>query len=106
MSMRGPPGSFRPTDSRMAPPENLPGLLIVDGTTRDCAGVIAALEKTMGELPEGTTILAIVADVPSRIDVHAWADRKGHSVTSDRPEDGRYQLRIVKGRRTASAPGS
>ena len=105
-STRGLPGSFRPTDSRMAPPENPPGLLVVDGTTRDCAGVLAALEMTMRELPEGATIVAIVADVPSRIDVHAWAHRKGHSVTSDRAEEGRYRLRIVKGRRTAPASGS
>lgn len=89
----------------MAPPVDPPGLVVVDGTTRDCAGVIAALEKTMRELPDGGTILAIVADVPSRIDVHAWAHRKGHAVTSDRAEDGRFRLTIVKLRRTAPAPG-
>ena len=89
MSTLGLPGSFRPTEIGMAPPEGSPGPVVIDGTTRDCAGVIAALERTMRELPEGGTVLAIVADVPSRIDVHAWADRKGHSITTDRPEDGR-----------------
>ena len=88
----------------MASPEGPLGPVVVDGTTRDCAGVIAALEKTMRELPEGAVVLALVADVPSRIDVHAWADRKGHAITSDRPEDGHYQLRIVKGHRGVPAP--
>ncbi len=83
----------------MAPPEPAPGTVVVDGTTRDCAGVIAALEKTMRELPEGTTVLALVADVPSRIDVHAWAERKGHTIGSDLPENGRFRLMICKGHR-------
>ena len=86
----------------MDPPGVPPGTIVVDGTTRDCAGVIAALEKTMRELPEGATVLALVADVPSRIDVHAWADRKGHTIGSDHLEDGRYRLTIVKGRRGPS----
>ena len=87
----------------MASPGETSGLIVVDGTTHDCAGVIAALEKTMRELPEGAALLALVADVPSRIDVHAWADRKGHSIRSDVPENGHFRLTIVKGRRAPAA---
>lgn len=90
----------------MAPREAPPGVVVVDGTTRDCAGVIAELEKTMRELPEGAVVLALVADVPSRIDVHAWAERKGHTIPADRSENGRFQLTIVKGHRSASPPNS
>jgi TusA-related sulfurtransferase len=74
---------------------------VVDGTRRECAGVIAALEKAMRGLSDGAAVRALVADVPSRIDVHAWAERKGHSIPVDRRESGRFQLTIVKGGRRA-----
>lgn len=76
----------------------LPGSVrIVDGTARECTGVIAALEKVMRELPDGAMVCALVADVPSRIDVHAWAGRKGHAITVDRIGSGRFELTILKG---------
>ena len=90
----------------MAPSEASPGVTVVDGTTRDCAGILAALEKTMRELPDGATVLALIPDVPSRIDVHAWAERKGHTISSDRPENGRFELTIVRGCRASGPPNT
>ena len=69
---------------------------MIDGTTRECAGVIAALERAMSGLREGATVRAIVADVPTRIDVRAWAERKGHAVPSERRDAGRFYLTIIK----------
>jgi len=84
------------------------GVVIVDGTARECTGVIAALEHAMDNLGDGETVEALVADVPSRVDVRAWAERKGHAIPSERREAGRFRLTIIKGaagggtRRTSS----
>ena len=79
----------------MAGTEPSGDFVVVDGTTRECAGVIAALEKSVRSLRTETTLLAIVGDVPSRIDVLAWAARKGHRVLSERRESGRFLLTIA-----------
>jgi len=79
-----------------------PGVF-VDGTRRECTGIIAELETAMAGLRDGAKVRALVADVPSRIDVLAWAERKGHAVPVDRKEAGRFHLTIVKaGRRGRS----
>ena len=70
---------------------------VVDGTRRECTGLIAALEKELRSVPAGAPIRAIVGDVPTRIDVHAWAERKGHAIESEVREAGRFHLTIVKG---------
>ena len=70
--------------------------VVVDGTRRECAGVIAVLERTMETLPEGATVEAVVGDVPTHIEVLAWAERKGHAVANDRREERRFRLEIVK----------
>lgn len=77
---------------------------VVDGTRRECAGVIAELEKTLAGLPEGVAVRALVAEVPNRIDVYAWAERRGHSIPIERREGHRYQLIIVKGGRRPRPP--
>jgi len=78
-------------------------LATVDGTRKECAGVIAALEKAMRGLPDGAAVRALVADVPNRIDVYAWAERKGHAIPADRRESARFELIIVKGGRRPRA---
>lgn len=69
----------------------------VDGTLKECTGIIAALEKAMQRLEEGAAVRAIVADVPSRIDVHAWAERKGHAIPRDVHHVRGFILTVVKG---------
>jgi TusA-related sulfurtransferase len=73
--------------------------LTVDGTGKTCKGVIAKLETGLQGLPPGCLVRAIVGDVPTRIDVLAWADRKGHRVLEDRSGRARYELLISKGTR-------
>jgi TusA-related sulfurtransferase len=85
------PGEARPSSD-----------VFVDGTRKECTGVIAALEKAMGSVGAGATVRALVRDVPSRIDVRAWAERKGHAILADRKEPRGFQLTIIKaGRRPA-----
>jgi len=80
------------------------GVTVVDGTRRECTGVIAALENAMDGLQDGATVRAFVADVPSRVDVHAWAERKGHAIPREERHAGRFELTIVKGGRRGRSP--
>ncbi len=72
-------------------------LRLIDGTKKECKGVLAVLETVLGPMPNGSRVRAWVADVPSRIDVRAWAERRGHRIDSDVREDGHFEMVIVKG---------
>ncbi|MDE1835092.1 MAG: hypothetical protein KGJ23_00580 [Euryarchaeota archaeon] len=76
-----------------------PVALTIDGTDRTCKGVIAKLETGLHDLPVGSLFMAIVGDVPTRVDVRAWADRRGHRVLEDRTRDrgGGFELLLAKG---------
>jgi len=80
--------------------------LTVDGTLLTCKGAIARLETELSVLPTGTLARVLVNDVPSRIDVRAWADRKGHRIVSDIHENERFEIVLAKGERSVSAPSS
>ena len=61
-----------------------------------CTGLITELEKTLRELPVGTRVSAVAPDVPTRVDVLAWAGRKGHRIISDQREGFASRLVIEK----------
>ena len=42
--------------------------LVVDGTAKTCKGVIAGLERGMSDLATSDVVLAIVDDIPTRLD--------------------------------------
>jgi TusA-related sulfurtransferase len=71
--------------------------LTVDGTALTCKGAIAKLETEFANLPPGTVARVVLGDVPSRIDVRAWADRKGHRILEDARQGERFELLIAKG---------
>lgn len=77
-------------------------VLTVDGTVLTCKGAIAKLETEFAHLPSGSLARVIVNDVPSRIDVRAWAERKGHQLVRDARQGERFELLIAKG----ETPGS
>jgi TusA-related sulfurtransferase len=76
---------------------------LVDGTSKQCTGVIAGLESAMKRLPDGSVVEALVADVPSRIEVHAWAERRGHAISAERRDAGRFRITVVKAGRPGGA---
>lgn len=80
--------------------------LTVDGTLLSCKGAIARLEKEFSSLPSGTLARVVVGDVPSRIDLHAWAARKGHHVVEDARQGERFELIIAKGGVPTGDPSS
>jgi len=69
----------------------------VDGTALSCKGAIAKLETEFSQLPSGSMARVLLGDVLTRIDVRAWAHRKGHSVVQDAHRDEVFELLIVKG---------
>lgn len=79
----------------------------VDGTLLTCKGAIAKLETEFVGLPSGTVARVLLNDVPTRIDVRAWADRKGHRVLDDTRRGEVFELLIAKDghQMPAMAPG-
>ena len=71
--------------------------LTVDGTLLTCKGAIARLESTFCDLPSGTLVRVLVNEIPNRIDVRAWADRKGHPIVEEVRRNEMFELYIVKG---------
>jgi len=68
----------------------------VDGTLLTCKGAIAKLETEFSSRPSGTVARVLLNDVPTRIDVHAWAGRKGHRVLEDVRRGDAFELLIAK----------
>ncbi len=77
--------------------------LTVDGTLLTCKGAIARLEEKFSDLPTGSLARVLVSDVPTRIDLRAWADRKGHRVVDDVRRGDGFELFILKGGRPAGS---
>ena len=77
-------------------------VLTVDGTLLTCKGAIARLEKEFSSLPAGSLARVLVNDVPSRIDVRAWADRKGHRIVNDVRQGEAFELLIARGERSGT----
>jgi TusA-related sulfurtransferase len=73
--------------------------LTVDGTLLNCKGAIARLEQKFADLPPGSLARVLVNDVPNRIDVRAWADRKGHRIVDEARRGEVFELFIAKGER-------
>ncbi|MCL4364741.1 sulfurtransferase TusA family protein [Candidatus Marsarchaeota archaeon] len=69
--------------------------LEIDGRRKSCIGLIAELEKAMCE-SNISRITVIVQDVPTKIDIYAWAKRKGHRIDAETPYDGIFKMGIVK----------
>lgn len=77
---------------------------VVDGTAKTCKGVIAGLERGMSDLAEGDVVLAIVDDIPTRLDVHAWAQRKSHRILEELRRGSGYAFYIAKGGSSSGPP--
>jgi TusA-related sulfurtransferase len=73
----------------------------VDGTLLTCKGAIARLEEKFSGLPSGSLARVVVNDIPNRIDVRGWADRKGHRIVEEVRRGTAFELLIAKGGRPA-----
>jgi TusA-related sulfurtransferase len=74
------------------------GWAIVDGRGKNCAGVLAALNRQVENAPQAF-VEAIVADSLNVYDVLAWAEQGGHQLLTQRKDpDGTTRLLILPGR--------
>ena len=68
--------------------------LVIDGTGKTCAGILAALTEQVGQ-DKSTFIEVIVPDVLNTYDVIVWAETGGHDVLTRRKDaDGSTRILI------------
>jgi TusA-related sulfurtransferase len=75
----------------------------VDGRPLTCKGAIARLEETFSRIPPDSLVRVLVNDVPSRVDVRAWADRKGHRIVEEVRRGDEFELLVAKGTRAMAS---
>ena len=71
--------------------------MLLDATKKNCKGVITELEKVMVTLKSGDKVETIVYGIPNKMDVYAWAKRKGHTIESSEREGVNFKMVVVKG---------
>ena len=69
------------------------GWVVIDGTGKSCAGILAALTEQV-ERDRESIVEVIIPDVLNRYDVIVWAEKGSHSVLTQR-EDAAGSLRIL-----------
>ena len=69
------------------------GWLVIDGTGKTCAGIIAALSKQV-ERDASSFIEVIIPDVLNTYDVMAWAEKGNHSILTQR-KDANHATRML-----------
>jgi len=77
--------------------------LVVNPDGRSCKGIIAALEDATRYLEPGSLIEVVVTDVLNRIDVLAWARRKGHVVVREAWSRPGCRILLERGGRSREA---
>jgi len=83
-----------------------PPTVEVQARPGDCTGLLADLEKTMRRLPPGGRILTVAPDIPTRIEILAWAGRKGHRVRAEPVDGAATRLFIEKVAPSAGVPAT
>lgn len=79
------------------------GWAIVDGRGKNCAGVLAALNRQVESSPDAF-VEAILADALNIYDVRLWAEQAGHHLLTQRQDpDGTLRLLIQPSRAKALA---
>ena len=61
------------------------GWIVIDGTGKSCAGIIAALSEQL-ERDNASFIEVIIPDVLNSYDVLVWAEKGNHSVLTQRKD--------------------
>ncbi|MEM0120171.1 MAG: hypothetical protein QW514_06335 [Thermoprotei archaeon] len=69
---------------------------LVDGTKKNCKGVVAQLVDIMEQAGVGTVVDAIVPDPVNREEVIAWAKRRGYTIVADSRRGNIYVLSVMK----------
>ena len=70
--------------ANVAPATN--GWVVIDGTGKTCAGILAALQEHVESSP-GTFVEVVIPDVLNTYDVNLWAERGSHTVITQRHDE-------------------
>ena len=69
---------------------------LVDGTKKNCRGIVAQLVDIMGQVDVGVVVDAVVPDPVNRDEVVNWAKRKGYTIVADSKRGNVFVLSITK----------
>ena len=67
--------------------------IIIDGTGKTCAGIIAALSKQISE-DTSSFVEVIIPDVLNTYDLIVWAEKNSHDIVTQR-KDSEGSLRML-----------
>jgi TusA-related sulfurtransferase len=71
-------------------------LLLIDATQKNCKGVITELEKVRQAIDSGEKVETLVVGIPNRVDVCAWARRKGYVVERENRDGSTFRLTVSR----------
>ena len=75
--------------------ESSNGWIIIDGTGKTCAGILAALNAQI-ELDADSFIEVIIPDVLNAYDVVVWAEERSHDVLTQRKDESGTTRMLIK----------
>ncbi len=68
---------------------------VVDATKKNCKGVIAALENTINTQNPDFEIDVLLLGIPNRLDVYAWAKKRGFIIRNEHREGALFKLTVA-----------
>ena len=71
------------------------GWIVIDGTGKTCAGIIAALSEQV-QRDTDSFIEVIIPDVLNTYDIIVWAERSQHSVVTQRKDPAGYVRMLIR----------
>ena len=70
---------------------------MVDARRKNCKGVITELKKAVNALEAGERVEVVVFGIPNKVDVYAWARRRGYGIESERHYGATFRIVVRKG---------
>ena len=71
------------------------GWVVIDGTGKTCAGIIAALTEQIDEDAE-SFVEVLIPDVLNSYDVIVWAEKRNHSILTQRKDPAGFVRMLIK----------
>lgn len=73
-----------------------PDPVLVDGTKKNCRGIVAQLVDIMSQVGVGAVVDAVVPDAVNREEVINWAKRRGYIIVADTRRGNVFVLSLMK----------
>ena len=69
--------------------------VVIDGTGKTCAGIIAALTEHIDADAE-SFVEVLIPDVLNTYDVIVWAEKRNHSILTQRKDDAGFVRMLIR----------